>query len=129
VRTPSGFLMSPELLGNVRRTISKVNGDVTGSGVRRVQTRFEGDDGASGKTFRICNFTGVWEINQDRTVTFSNVINLNRTVTFSNVTATPNTVLALNLFAQVGVSNTATLTPCAIAKEGTSWFLIAARCG
>lgn len=71
---------------------------------------------SGGKVFRICTFTGTWAID-----TF-------KTLTFRGVTTTPNTVLAYNLFAVITTSGTATSTPCAIGKEGTAWYLIAARC-
>lgn len=68
---------------------------------------------ASGRFFRICTFTGQWNINATKTVTFK------------YQTSTPNTVVARNLFATLG---TAASDPrdCAIAKDGTAWFLIAA---
>jgi hypothetical protein len=47
-------------------------------------------------------------------------------VTFRNQTTTPNTVSAINLFAAISApSGTAN---CAIAKDGTAWYLIAAQC-
>jgi hypothetical protein len=69
----------------------------------------------SGKrVFRVCTFTGAWSINASKTITFR------------GVTTTPNTVSAINLFAAVpapsGNGN------CAIAKDGTAWYLIAAQC-
>lgn len=69
------------------------------------------------KVFRICTYTGAWSKNT------------NKTVTFRGVTATPNTVSATNLFANIaGVTVTSTTKNCAIAKDGTSWYLIAAEC-
>lgn len=63
------------------------------------------------KAFRVCTFTGSWEINAEKTVTFK------------YQTTTPNTASALNLF--FPVRNTATSArDCAIAKEGTAWYLI-----
>ena len=47
------------------------------------------------------------------------------TVTFKYQTSTPNTVTATNLFADITSSGT---RDCAVAKEGTAWFLIAAEC-
>lgn len=67
----------------------------------------------SGKVFRICTFTGSWNIDAAKTVTFK------------YQTATPNTVSATNLFANITATGTRN---CAIAKEGTAWFLIAAQC-
>jgi hypothetical protein len=62
------------------------------------------------KTFRVCTFTGAWSINAEKTVTFK------------NQTATPNTVAAVNLFFPFPAPTSA--TDCAIAKEGTAWYLI-----
>jgi len=61
------------------------------------------------KTFRIATFSGAWSINSAKTVTFK------------YATATPNTASALNLFFPVTGSGT---SDCAIAKDGTAWFLI-----
>jgi hypothetical protein len=43
------------------------------------------------------------------------------------MTTTPNTVAAMNLFAQIATSSSATRN-CAIARDGTAWYLIAAEC-
>jgi hypothetical protein len=71
-----------------------------------------GNRGVAGnpKTFRVCTFTGAWSINATKTVTFK------------NQTATPNTVAAVNLFFPFPAP--AAATDCAIAKEGTAWYLI-----
>jgi hypothetical protein len=63
----------------------------------------------NGKVFRVCTFTGAWAIGSTKTVTYKYQTN------------TPNTAVATNLFWPV--TSTATLD-CAIAKEGTAWFLI-----
>jgi len=73
--------------------------------------------GGDGKVFRVCTFTGAWSINATKTVNFK------------NQTTTPNTVVAVNLFAAItGVTATSTFRNCAIAKDGTAWYLIAAEC-
>lgn len=69
--------------------------------------------GGGGKSFRVCTFTGSWNID------------VSKTVTFKYQTSTPNTVTATNLFANITATGTRN---CAIAKEGTAWFLIAAQC-
>jgi hypothetical protein len=71
-----------------------------------------GNRGVAGnpKAFRVCTFTGAWSINAEKTVTFR------------NQTATPNTVAAVNLFFPFPAP--ASATDCAIAKEGTAWYLI-----
>lgn len=65
---------------------------------------------ASRRAFRVCTFTGAWSINASKTVTFK------------NQTSTPNTVSALNLF--FPITENAVNADCAIAKEGTAWYLI-----
>lgn len=63
--------------------------------------------------FRIATFTGAWTLNGIKTVTF-----------FSK-TSTPNTASVTNyLFTIPASDNTSATTKCAIAKEGTSWFLV-----
>jgi hypothetical protein len=71
-----------------------------------------GNRGVSGnpKAFRVATFTGAWAIGDTKTVTFR------------NQTATPNTVAAVNLFFPFPAP--AAATDCAIAKEGTAWYLI-----
>jgi len=62
------------------------------------------------KIFRIATFAGAWPTGVEKIVTFK------------YQTQTPNTASALNLF--FPVSNTATSGDCAIAKDGTAWFLV-----
>lgn len=66
------------------------------------------------KVFRICTFTASWSKNATKVVTLK------------YNTTTPNTFVATNLFAAIGES-TATRN-CAIARDGTAWYLIAAEC-
>ena len=61
------------------------------------------------KVFRIGTFTGSWSIGATKTVTFKYATN------------TPNTASATNLF--FPITGTAS-SDCAIAKDGTAWFLI-----
>ena len=71
--------------------------------------------GSSPVVFRIATFTGQWDIDSVKEVTFKHQTN------------TPNTAEALNLFAALGTS-ASDPRPCAIAREGTGWYLIAALC-
>lgn len=66
---------------------------------------------ANSKVFRIATYTGAWSIGETKTVAFKNQTN------------TPNTANALNLFFPI---DTAAIdaTDCAIAKDGTGWYLI-----
>jgi len=69
------------------------------------------------KVFRIGTFQGEWKIGDTTTVTFKFQEN------------TPNTVVATNLFSNLDeFGSSGTTRDCAIAREGTAWFLIAARC-
>lgn len=61
------------------------------------------------KVFRVATFTGSWAINSTQTVTFA-----------SNPTAT---VVATNLFFPVS-GTAASSRACAVAKDGTAWFLV-----
>jgi len=67
------------------------------------------------RVFRICTFTGAWSKTSAKTVSLK------------YQTTTPNTFVATNLFANISASTAQTLN-CAIAREGTAWFLIAAEC-
>jgi len=69
------------------------------------------DDPPSRKVFRIATFTGSWPINSAKTVTFK------------YQTDTPNTANVTNLFVPLD-SVPEGAADCAIAKEGTAWFLV-----
>jgi hypothetical protein len=93
--------------------------------VSRVVRQVEGDyrrakplsfpavlDGGSRPVFRICTFSGAWNKGDAKNVTFK-----------YGATATAS---ATNLFANVPAP--AGAGDCAIARDGTAWFLIAAEC-
>lgn len=67
-----------------------------------------------GSPFKICTFTGSW------------VTGATKTVTLKYQTATPNEYTAINLFANISVD--CGERNCAIARQGTAWFLIQAQC-
>jgi hypothetical protein len=71
---------------------------------------FDRVDTPKPRLFRVCTFTGTWSIGATKTVTFK------------YQTTTPNTVSAVNLFFPFPAP--ASATDCAIAKDGTAWFLI-----
>lgn len=78
---------------------------------------FDHPQPSTGKIFRICTFTGSWTTNTAKTVTFR------------NITSTPNTQVAHNVFVTISVSSNYTASMnCAIAKDGTAWYLISAEC-
>ena len=105
------YVISDGYKGKIDDVILRVGNQPEGS-VQRIQTRFESMPGNS-TVFRICTYEGAWAKNAGKGVTFK----------FQS--ATPNTVLAFNVF--VGITAT-TGGNCAIARDGTSWFLIQAEC-
>lgn len=72
------------------------------------------EGGGGGVAIRVCTYSGAW--NKDTL----------KTVTFVNVTTTPNTVVAHNVLA--GLLSDCAGDRCIIAREGTAWYLIAAEC-
>jgi hypothetical protein len=97
-----------ERIAKVVRHVEGGDRDSSGLTFRRVPPQ-----GEAGKVFRIATFTGAWSIGATKTVTFK--------------FATAQTAVATNLFANV--PDPSGSGDCAIAKEGTAWFLIAAVCG
>lgn len=96
--------------------IAKVVREVEGGDRDQAGIRYgSAAGGYAPKAFRVCTFTGAWSINTDKVVTFR------------GVTTTPNTVSATNLFSTVGSTASSTKN-CAIARDGTAWYLIAAEC-
>jgi len=90
-------------IAKVVRTVER--GDTSAEGLRF--GRPAGGEGAKG--FRICTFSGAWNIGASKTVTFK------------YKATTPNTVSATNLFWPLPDNGT---RDCSIAKDGTSWFLL-----
>lgn len=111
-----GYLIGENFRDRIERTIERVAGTPYGGGVTNVTPRLETVQASASapKVFRVCTFTGSWSIGSQKTVTFK------------YETSTPNTVVATNIFATVG--STSATRNCAIAKDGTAWFLIAAEC-
>ena len=98
-----------ERIANVVRTVELGDRDGAPLSFGRVP-----DAGGSKVVFRICTFTGAWSKNAQKVVTYK------------YQSATPNTVSARNVF--IGLAET-TGGNCAIAKDGTAWFLIQLECG
>ena len=92
-----------ERIGKVVRTVEAGNRD---QGPLTFGPRV---GGASGKTFRVCTFTGSWSINASKTVTFR------------GVTTTPNTVSVVNLVCGLNPSGSCDVS---VAKDGTAWYLV-----
>jgi len=101
-----------ERIAAVVRQVEGGNRDGSPLTFRRVET-------PPGAVFHICTFsTASWSKNTTRVVTLKYTVS-------SSLAA--NQFTATNLFASIG---TATSTRnCAIARQGTAWFLVAAECG
>lgn len=104
------YTIGPNLLRDIRSTIQKVDalaphtsGPAQGARYWDIQRSTRLD------VFKIGTFTGAWAKGASKTVTFKYQTNI--------------TVTASNLFAAVPEGG-----DCAIARDGTAWFLIAAEC-
>ena len=93
-----------ERIAHVVRTVERSGRDTKGPAWN---PRMEG--GSGGVFFHIGTFTGAWAISS---------VNV---VTFKYQTTTPNTASVTNLFFPYPENGT---KDCAIAKEGTAWFLV-----
>jgi hypothetical protein len=88
----------------IAKVVRTVEGGDRDAGPLTFGSRF---GGVNQKVFRVATFTGAWSIGSSKTVTFRGVTN---------------TVSVTNLF--VPITKTAATGSCAIAKEGTAWYLI-----
>lgn len=104
-----GSLIGPGLHKQIKDTIAKVDGLPIGGDVIRIPTELGGSDTYVPKTFRVATFTGTWSIGAAKSVKLTQ--------------NTSQTVSATNLFAPVGGASGD--QKCAIAKDGTAWYLIA----
>ena len=94
--------------------IAKVVRTVEGGNRNQLGLTFEHPQPVStAKIFRVATFTGAWSINASKVVTF---INQN---------ATPNTASVQNIFATIYTASGS--RKCAIAREGTAGYQIAAE--
>lgn len=93
-----------ERIGKAVRIVESGNREVSAWSVDLVQD--------PQRVFRMVTFTGSWSINSWKTVTLR------------NSTAT---LRAYNLFS--GIAANCGGSPAGIARDGTAWYLIAAKCG
>ena len=109
------FLLAGNAVEKIRDTIRTVDSMVAKSGVTAIPTRFGEGAPQPLNNFRIGTFgTAAWSINSDATVTLT------------NVGVTGYTVVATNIFGTIGTA--AGNRACAVAKDGTAWYLIQAAC-
>lgn len=107
---PKGYLIGTGFHEKLKQTIAAVDGMPKGSGGYRLPTDLSGDMPASASaSFRIATFTGAWPIGEEKTVSMRS--------------DTASTFLATNLFFPL-TANYESATDCAIARDGTAWFLI-----
>ena len=102
------YILSEPYKQRIDHALSVVEGQPSQGNVTTIPTRFETLPQPPSKTFRICTFTGSWSIGASKEVTFRGVTT---------------TVSAVNLFFPIS-SGPSSDTDCAIAKDGTAWYLI-----
>jgi hypothetical protein len=115
----NAFLVGTELLGQIRRTVAKSEGEVARLNVTRRSGVLGGGDEEAPEppAFRICTFTGAWAIDTPKTLTFY------------LQTSTPNTLSVTNLIMPVPLlsDNTTTPTICCVGRDRSQWYLINVR--
>lgn len=108
------YLLGPGLVDKLRDTVRTVDGMVGGGGGPPTRVTFDEPSGPI-RPLRIGTFgTSSWNINASNTVTLT------------NVGVTGYTVLVTNLFGNIGTGSSSRY--CAVAKDGTAWYLIQAAC-
>jgi len=110
-----GYLIGPDFLGRIRRTVDAAEAAPMRLQTGKIPVRLEGEEGeggTAGKAFRICTFTGSWQIGDSKTVTFK------------YQTTTPNTASVVNLTMHLPDIGLSPPFDCEIAKEGTAWYLV-----
>lgn len=106
-----GYKIGPNFARKLGDLVRRDESTPYGNGSYRLETRYEDMPQPPPTVFRVGTFgTAAWSINGDNTVTLT------------NVSPTGTTVLATNIFGNLAAS-TATQS-CAIAKDGTAWYLI-----
>lgn len=111
------YFIGPSLLSDIRATISRVDAIAPKTSGAAQPVRLQELQHPGAKVFRIATFTGTWNINTDKTVSLVNSGNTN------------DSRVARNLFASISAStNSTNASHCAIARDGTAWYLIAAGC-
>ena len=110
------FVLTNNSAERIRDTIRTVESMIAKTETTLLPTRFVEGAPLPLDNFRIGTFgTAAWSINSSNTVTLT------------NVGVTGYTVLATNVFGSInamGSTLAGTTRPCAIAKDGTAWYLI-----
>jgi hypothetical protein len=111
------YFVGPTLLGNMRDTISRVQGEAYRVNGGHLPGRQESLAPPSDAGFYMATFTGSWAINSGKTVTLY------------NAASTTETVVASNVLIPVPELSTATSSPtiCSIAYDRGTWFLSAVQ--
>lgn len=112
---PAGQVVSftrgaADRIAKVVRTVER--GDTSAEGLRFTRP----SDSVGAKAIRVVTFTGSW--NKDSA----------KTVTFKFQATTPNTVSATNLLCNVTPDTASTATVAIIGKDGTAWYYVNHEC-
>lgn len=110
-----GYLIGEGVRNKLKETFRVVDAMQGGGNGPTSLLRTTFDNPENPPVFRIGTFgTAAWSINSSNTVTLT------------NVGVTGYTVLATNVFGSVGTATTT--RNCAVAKDGTQFYLIQAQC-
>jgi hypothetical protein len=110
-----GYLIGEGVRNKLKETFRVVDAMQGGGNGPTTLLRTTFDSPENPPVFRIGTFgTAAWNINSSNTVTLT------------NVGVTGYTVLATNVFGAVATA--ASSRYCAVAKDGTAWYLIQAQC-
>jgi hypothetical protein len=107
-----GFLIGETLLGQIKDTVKRVQGEPMSGHFTKIETRFEGGPpAAAGKTLEICTFAGAWPKGSTKTCT---------------VSGSTSEIVVMNMFHHIGADcNT---KKAAAARISGQWVLLVAEC-
>lgn len=111
MQSQDSYRIGPGLRVKLRQMVDAFDGEPSGDGDSETPTRLQ-DPLRIGVEFHMASFSGSWLKGSSRTVTLA--INTSRTC------------LVTNVFADLSVDCGA--RKCAIARDGTAWYLIQAEC-
>jgi hypothetical protein len=112
------YFIGPQLLGDIRRVVGRVDAEPIRSGVSGIPTRLQDmprrGGGAAAKV-KLGTFSGAWPVGTEKEVSLYH-------------SGETSTVTVTNFFCPAGAS-CAPAQWCAVFQDGGGWYLLAASCG